>query len=79
MILKSYIRIVNSMDMHSDLAQLSSRQKEILGLIASDQPVDIIARRLSLTTHTIRGHQQLMIRLFELNDEPSLIQLAKST
>jgi DNA-binding NarL/FixJ family response regulator len=66
------------MDMQHDLTLLSSRQKEILGLMASGQPVDTISRRLSLTDRTIWGHQQLMIRLFELNDETALIQLAKS-
>jgi DNA-binding NarL/FixJ family response regulator len=64
--------------MHYDLAQLSNRQKEILRLLAGDQSVAAISRRLSLTNRTIWGHQHLMIVLLGLNDEATLIQVAKS-
>lgn len=64
--------------MHHDLSKLSIRQKEILRLLASDLSVEAISRRLSLTNRTISGHQQLIIKLFALNDEAELIQLAKS-
>lgn len=64
--------------MHHDLSKLSSRQKEILRLLAGDLSVDAISSRLSLTSRTISGHQQLIIRLFGLKDEAELIQLAKS-
>ncbi len=64
--------------MHHDLAKLSNRQKEILRLLADDLSVDVISKQLSLSNRTIRGHQQLMISLFELQDEAGLIQVAKS-
>ncbi|GAB4050368.1 hypothetical protein GCM10028810_44640 [Spirosoma litoris] len=75
---KSYIRIVNQINMHHDLSKLSNRQKEILRLLAGDLSIDAISRRLSLTSRTISGHQQLIIKLFGLDNEAELIQLAKS-
>ncbi|WP_460961097.1 LuxR C-terminal-related transcriptional regulator [Spirosoma litoris] len=64
--------------MHHDLSKLSNRQKEILRLLAGDLSIDAISRRLSLTSRTISGHQQLIIKLFGLDNEAELIQLAKS-
>ncbi|WP_354004285.1 LuxR C-terminal-related transcriptional regulator [Spirosoma liriopis] len=64
--------------MHHDLAKLSYRQKEIVRLLAENWSVEAIARRLSLSNRTIRGHQQLTISLLELEDETALIELAKS-
>jgi DNA-binding NarL/FixJ family response regulator len=75
---KSYIRIENQIDMHHDLSKLSNRQKEILRLLAGDLSIDAISRRLSLTSRTISGQQQLILRQFGLDDEAELIQLAKS-
>ncbi|WP_186750463.1 LuxR C-terminal-related transcriptional regulator [Spirosoma utsteinense] len=66
------------MDIHHDLSKLSNRQKEILRLLADDLSIDAISRRLSLTSRTISGHQQSIIRQFGLEDEAALIQLAKS-
>ncbi|QMW04026.1 LuxR C-terminal-related transcriptional regulator [Spirosoma foliorum] len=74
---KSYIRIVNQI-MQYDLSKLSNRQKEILRLLAGDLSIDAISKRLSLTSRTISGHQQLIIKLLGLDNEAELIQLAKS-
>ena len=64
--------------MYHNFSKLSNRQKEILQLLAGDLSIDTISRRLSLSNRTISGHQQLIIRLFELNGEAELFQLAKS-
>lgn len=64
--------------MPQDLSKLSNRQKEILRLMAGDLSIDAISRRLSLTSRTVSGYQQLIIKLLGLDDEAELIQLAKS-
>lgn len=60
----------------SQLDRLSSRQREVLQLLAEGHSTKIIAERLSLSAKTVETHRaQLMARL-DLHDVASLVRFA---
>ena len=62
---------------HSDL--LSTREKEILKLIAADADTKEIAARLFISTNTVGNHRSNMIEKLGARDTTALVQLAKMT
>lgn len=60
----------------SPLAKLSSRQREILQLVAEGQTTKDIAQRLNVSVKTVETHRaQLMDRL-DIHDVPGLVRFA---
>lgn len=56
---------------------LSTREKEILKLIADDLDTKEIAERLSISTATVGNHRSNMIEKLGARDSTALVQLAK--
>lgn len=47
--------------------RLTSRQSEVLGLLCEGLPDKLIARRLDLSHHTVRGHVQAVYGLLRVS------------
>ncbi len=62
--IESYLRAVAARDAGGDAAgdDLTSREREILELLATDQPVAVIADHLHVSAHTVRNHIQHILR-----------------
>lgn len=58
------------------LAKLSSRQREILQLIAEGQSTKEIAHRLNLSPRTVESHRADLMERLNIHDIPGLVRLA---
>lgn len=58
------------------LARLSSRQREILQLIAEGQTTKDIAQRLNLSPRTVETHRAELMDRLDIHDLPGLVRLA---
>lgn len=58
------------------LARLSSRQREILQLIAEGHTTKDIAQRLNLSPRTVETHRAQLMERLEIHDVPGLVRLA---
>lgn len=58
------------------LARLSSRQREILQLIAEGQSTKEIAQRLNLSPRTVESHRADLMERLHIHDIPGLVRLA---
>ena len=58
------------------LASLSSRQKEILQLIAEGYPNKEIAQRLGLSPRTVETHRAELMERLNIRDVPGLVKIA---
>jgi len=58
------------------LARLSSRQREILQLIAEGQTTKDIAQRLSVSVKTVETHRSQLMERLDIHDVPGLVRLA---
>ncbi len=56
---------------------LSSREKEVLKLIAEDWDTKEIAKSLFISTNTVGNHRSNMIERLGVRDSTALVQLAK--
>ncbi len=66
---------VNGTD-ETALNGLSSRQREILRLIAEGQNTKQIAGQLAISPKTVEYHRAKLMRVLHLHDIPSLVRLA---
>lgn len=48
--------------------RLTSRQSEVLSLLCEGLPDKLIARRLDLSHHTVRGHVQILYNLLHVSN-----------
>jgi DNA-binding NarL/FixJ family response regulator len=48
--------------------RLTSRQSEVLSLLCEGLPDKLIARRLDLSHHTVRGHVQILYSLLHVSN-----------
>lgn len=48
--------------------RLTSRQSEVLSLLCEGLPDKLIARRLDLSHHTVRGHVQILYGLLRVSN-----------
>ena len=60
----------------SKLEKLSSRQREILQLIAEGQNTKAIADILKLSTKTVEAHRLKLMRSLDVNNVPGLVRFA---
>ena len=60
----------------SPLAKLSSRQREILQLIAEGQSTKNIAQRLNVSVKTVETHRAQLMERLEIHDVPGLVRFA---
>jgi len=60
----------------SPLAELSRREKEILGLIAEGYTNPQIAERLFLSSFTVDSHRKNLLAKLEVKNTATLIRLA---
>jgi DNA-binding NarL/FixJ family response regulator len=60
----------------SPLAKLSSRQREILQLIAEGQTTKDIAQRLNLSVKTVETHRAQLMERLDIHDVPGLVRFA---
>ena len=58
------------------LARLSSRQREILQLIAEGQTTKDIAQRLSVSVKTVETHRSQLMERLDIHDVPGLVRFA---
>jgi DNA-binding NarL/FixJ family response regulator len=58
------------------LARLSSRQREILQLIAEGQTTKDIAQRLSVSVKTVETHRSQLMERLDIHDVPGSVRLA---
>ncbi|MGB4068635.1 MAG: response regulator transcription factor [Nitrospira sp.] len=58
------------------LARLSSRQREILQLIAEGQTTKDIAQRLNLSVKTVETHRSQLMERLDIHDVPGLVRFA---
>ncbi len=58
------------------LARLSSRQREILQLIAEGQTTKDIAQRLNVSVKTVETHRSQLMERLDIHDVPGLVRLA---
>lgn len=58
------------------LACLTSRQKEVLQLIAEGYPNKEIAQRLELSTRTVETHRAELMERLKIRDVPGLVKMA---
>jgi DNA-binding CsgD family transcriptional regulator len=73
-----YVHTFHSQDkMHSNKDLLSTREKEILKLIADACDSKEIAGRLFISTATVGNHRSNMIERLGVRDTTALVQLAK--
>ena len=75
-----YVHTFHSQDkQYSNKDLLSSREKEILKLIADDCDSKKIAEQLFISTATVGNHRSNMIERLGARDTTALVQLAKMT
>ncbi len=73
-----HVHTFHSQDkLHSNKDLLSTREKEILKLIADDCDSKEIAERLFISTATVGNHRSNMIERLGARDTTALVQLAK--
>jgi len=60
----------------SPLARLSSRQREILQLIAEGQTTKDIAQRLNVSVKTVETHRAQLMERLDIHDVPGLVRFA---
>jgi two-component system, NarL family, nitrate/nitrite response regulator NarL len=71
---------INSVDvnqkMNSPMPIISSREKEVLKLIADGLTSPQIADKLFISLHTVDSHRKNLLTKFNVNNTASLIKLA---
>jgi DNA-binding NarL/FixJ family response regulator len=60
----------------SPLARLSSRQREILQLIAEGHTTKDIAQRLNVSVKTVEAHRAQLMERIDIHDVPGLVRFA---
>ncbi|MDH5641694.1 MAG: response regulator transcription factor [Nitrospira sp.] len=60
----------------SPLSRLSSRQREILQLIAEGQTTKDIAQRLNVSVKTVETHRAQLMERLDIHDVPGLVRFA---
>jgi PAS domain S-box-containing protein len=63
---------------HPDIAQLSPREREILGELVAGLRVPAIASKLFISPHTVRNHLKSMYRKLDVPDQAALIERIRS-
>jgi len=58
------------------LEKLTSREREVLGLLAEGHNNSAIAKYLFISTETVRTHRKNMMRKLEVHNLPALVKLA---
>lgn len=62
---------------HSDtMAQISAREREVLGLLVAGLPMKAVARRLGITARTVAFHKYKAMETLGLKDNAELIEFA---
>lgn len=57
--------------------RLTSRQCEVLSLLCEGLPDKLIARRLDLSHHTVRGHVQILYSLLRVSNRMQAVFAAR--
>lgn len=57
--------------------RLTSRQSEVLSLLCEGLPDKLIARRLDLSHHTVRGHVQILYGLLRVSNRMQAVFAAR--
>jgi len=68
--------IVNAIQKRAALAKLTSRQVEVLRLVAEGHRTREIANRLSLSVKTVESHRGEVMKRLEMHDVVSLVRYA---
>ncbi len=77
---KQFVQTFHSNDkLYSKHDLLSSREKEILNLIAEDMDTKAIAQKLFISVNTVGNHRSNMIERLGVRDTTALVQIAKMT
>ena len=58
---------------NAQLDHLSRAQRRIFDLLLSDHPEKVIARRLSLSGHTVHNHVRAIFKAFEVHSRTELL------
>lgn len=75
-----YVHTFNSQDkLYSNKDLLSTREKEVLKLIADDLDTKEIAEKLFISVNTVGNHRSKMIDKLGVRDTTALVQMAKMT
>jgi DNA-binding NarL/FixJ family response regulator len=69
-------RLEQAEDIEDPLAQLSSRERQALQLIAEGRSVNEIAAALSLSTRTVETYRARMMEKLGIHDLPTLVRFA---
>ena len=71
---------INTVDvnasLHAQVPAISTREKEVLGLIADGLTNQQIAAQLFISLHTVESHRKNLLIKFEANNTATLIKLA---
>jgi PAS domain S-box-containing protein len=59
---------------HPDLAEVSSREREVLALLVGGDRVPSIAKQLHISPHTVRNHLKALYRKLGVNTQTELIE-----
>ncbi|HLV80059.1 MAG TPA: response regulator transcription factor [Chthonomonadaceae bacterium] len=73
-ILRDYLRHPRQRD--SPLERLTSRQREVLRMVAEGHTTQDIARSLCLSAKTVEGHRTHMMKRLGIHDIPGLVRYA---
>lgn len=57
--------------------RLTSRQSEVLSLLCEGLPDKLIARKLDLSHHTVRGHVQILYGLLRVSNRMQAVFAAR--
>lgn len=62
---------------HTPKTPLTSRQSQVLTLLCEGLPDKLIARRLALSHHTVRGHVQILYGLLKVSNRMQALFAAR--
>ena len=63
---------------HPDLAEVSLREREVLGLLVGGDRVPTIAKQLHISPHTVRNHLKALYRKLGVKTQASLIERVRA-
>ncbi|MCI0671984.1 MAG: response regulator transcription factor [Myxococcaceae bacterium] len=75
-VVEGFLRITEETPAPNPLELLTSRQREILQLIAEGHGTRAIAERLQVSVKTVEAHRAQVMERLDIRDVPSLVRLA---
>jgi DNA-binding NarL/FixJ family response regulator len=75
-VIEEYVRQSQAGDSESPLADLSSREEEVLRLVVEGKTNDQVADILSLSSKTVATYRFRMMQKLDISDLPSLVKFA---